>query len=714
MLRMRATMNDPILNNIDFNQLRNLAIGTVESVSPTEIKVLLDINAPQSTAINTGVPTLFPKINAFVLVPNETGALVGIISWMGVEYSTYPKRKGLRDFDVIDLPYPQRKVSVNPLGILKNTGKSYELERGVFSFPSVGDAVIMPTPEQLNAIIENRDKRATINIGTSPIAANAQINVDADKLFGRHLAVLGNTGSGKSCSVAGLIRWSLEAAQKVRGKERPNARFIVLDPNGEYSQTFDDFGDRVRKFSVKFDEEDVRKQLRVPAWMWNSYEWSAVTQASGKTQRPLLRRALRELRSPGAVSEQDDEMLRLRRYYSSCLIELKKDLSQGATAFKGKPGKNDFGRKLHSISADAKSDSQKTGDEIQANLALLAEKLEGIANTRYKSFKKDGETIEYYDDFEKSEVENAVSSIDSFLSTVGGFQQYQGPDEDSPVNFDGEDLPNHLERLAQEQNVQQFLDFLIMRVRTMLSDSRMASIIGTRPRIEFSAWLDDYIGKDSAENGEIAVIDLSIVPAEVVHLVVAVIARIVFESLQRYRKLNRGEELPTIMVMEEAHTFIKRYLDGTEEISPEKMCCQTFERIAREGRKFGLGLVLSSQRPSELSPTVLSQCNTFLLHRIVNDRDQELVKNLVPDTLGSFLSELPVLPTRKAILLGWATPIPVLVEMNELEEDHRPDSKDPRFWDVWTGIQTRPIDWKRVAEDWQNVKKADTADDGES
>ena len=102
------------------------------------------------------------------------------------------------------------------------------------------------------------------------------------------------------------------------------------------------------------------------------------------------------------------------------------------------------------------------------------------------------------------------------------------------------------------------------------------------------------------------------------------IARIVFEALQRYVKLN-GVALPTVLVMEEAHTFIKRYREEVENQDAAGICCQVFERIAREGRKFGLGLVLSSQRPSELSPTVLSQCNTFILHRISNDRDQDLV-----------------------------------------------------------------------------------------
>ncbi|MNP66994.1 hypothetical protein D3C76_1627710 [compost metagenome] len=112
--------------------------------------------------------------------------------------------------------------------------------------------------------------------------------------------------------------------------------------------------------------------------------------------------------------------------------------------------------------------------------------------------------------------------------------------------------------------------------------------------------------------------------------------------------------------------------------------------------------MISSQRPSELSPTVLSQCNTFLLHRIVNDRDQELVKRLVPDNLGEMLNELPVLPTGKALLIGAASSIPILVEMIQLKEEERPRSSDPDFWDVWTGNEERRIDWKTIAREWQD------------
>jgi hypothetical protein len=159
--------------------------------------------------------------------------------------------------------------------------------------------------------------------------------------------------------------------------------------------------------------------------------------------------------------------------------------------------------------------------------------------------------------------------------------------------------------------------------------------------------------------------------------------------------------------MEEAHTFIKKYKDDPLEVNASSICTKIFEKIAREGRKFGLGLVLSSQRPSELSPTVLSQCNSFLLHRISNDRDQELIHRLVPDNLRGLLRELPTLPTKQAILLGWATELPVKVQMKNLSDSERPHSEDPDFWDVWTGFDEkgnlvdRKANWEEIVKEWQ-------------
>jgi hypothetical protein len=101
----------------------SLRIGSVDFVSPDEVKVLLDIEAPSDIALNAGIPRPFPRINSYVLIPCESGFLVSQIEWITIERSQYPKRKGMQDFGVIDLPYPLRKMSLNPLGILKEKRK---------------------------------------------------------------------------------------------------------------------------------------------------------------------------------------------------------------------------------------------------------------------------------------------------------------------------------------------------------------------------------------------------------------------------------------------------------------------------------------------------------------------------------------------------------------------------------------------------------------
>lgn len=691
------------MSQTPFEHAGSLRIGMVDFVSPDEIKVALDIEAPESVALNAGSPRPFPRVNSYLLIPVDDGFLVGQIEWLTVERSAFPKRRGMQDFGLIDLPYPLRKLSLSPLGTLRkhhNANDQYIFQRGADALPSIGAEVVLPTEVQLRSIVES-GKRRRIKIGTSPLAGDAEVCVDPNRLFGRHLAVLGNTGSGKSCSVAGLIRWSIEQAEQTRGS-KPNARFIVLDPNGEYARAFEkDIGAlKARIFRVSPAAGEIA--LKVPLWFWNSAEWASFTQASAKTQRPLLKRALRDVkggRTGVAEETEQGRQLVLRRYLSSTLIGIRRDLRAGAI----KTDETKFGFRLKAIVDDL---TQKLDEFRDHRLDEIASAIDEALTATFNSFDKGGKTIEFYRAFTEARIQKIVEAIKTSLETLGGVTYEEGPDEDVPISFTGSDLADHLEILASQESVSQFLDFLVARIRTVLSDSRMKSIIGEFGQATLEQWLSEYIGTSQAERACVSVIDLSLVPTEVVHVITAVIARMVFESLQRHVKLN-GVALPTVLVMEEAHTFIKRYKEDVENQDAASVCCQVFERIAREGRKFGLGLVLSSQRPSELSPTVLSQCNSFLLHRISNDRDQELIHRLVPDNLKGLLRELPSLPSQSAILLGWASELPVLVKMSDLPKLQQPRSDDPDFWEVWVGTNdqgepvSRGTDWARIAADWQ-------------
>lgn len=686
----------------------SLRIGSIDFVSPDEIKVLLDIEAPDSVALNTGTPRPFPRINGYVLVASDEGFLVAQVEWITIERSQYPKRKGMQDFGLVDLPYPLRKMSLNPLGCLSYEGQHeekerYSFRRGVETYPTVGDPVLLPTQLQLRAIVESGENRH-VKIGISPLAANAEVRVDPDRLFGRHLAVLGNTGSGKSCSVAGLIRWSMDEARKACNGSDPNARFIVLDPNGEYANTFRDMG-KVRVFAV--ESGDGVEQLHVPLWFWNSAEWSAFTQASAKTQRPTLIQALRTVRD-GAIEASVTPSHDMRRFLRTLVSAIQIERNAG-NPWKGYAQVKGFLVKIDKWREGLSVDSSFEQGEIDS-LDAFRFMIDELVNARTPTAANKYPHL----DFTRPEIDCLLTLAHEAHAAFGGSDTDILPiDADVPRKFTGDQLLRSVEANAELLNVSEYVETMLMRIRTILSDSRMKSVTGDTNGLTLDGWLKNYIGDSQTANGTITVIDLSLVPAEVVHIITAVIARMTLEALQRYRKLNHGKTLPTVLVMEEAHTFIKRYTDDAENQNSAAICCKVFEKIAREGRKFGLGLLLSSQRPSELSPTVLSQCNSYLLHRISNDRDQELVNKLVPDNLRGLLRDLPSLPSRHAILLGWASELPVLVQMNQLPESQRPRSNDPDFWAVWSGegqdesgkeIKVeRKVNWKSIADDWQQL-----------
>lgn len=663
----------------------SLRVGVVEFVSPDEIKVQLDLDAPDGISANAGVPREFPRINSYVLIPNEGGSIVCQVEWIAVERSPFPKRKGYQDYGLIDLPFPIRKMKLAPLGILKMPTKdNFKFQRGVHSFPSIGSPVLIPTDLQLKSIVESGSNRR-VYIGNSPLTANAEVKIDPDRLFGRHLAVLGNTGSGKSCTVAGLIQWSIEATGQ---GDNTNARFIILDPNGEYSQAFKD-----KATVLKVGDEE--NGLNVPLWLWNSAEWSAFTQASTKAQLPLLKRALRAMRNE-QLEHFVDNLIIAKRYAGTVLTALRHEKSNGS------PWGN-FPKPKHFYELVI---SWKTGfDHIKSSIEDDIDELDEFIEC-LDEFLNEPERTKQYANFNSNlqEVDEMIDSLVEAHEALGGNESELLPrNEDIPIPFDGDVFVSYLSALAQQTGNEQYLEFLIARIKTMLADSRMDSIIGSKTDIELDKWLEKYLGSDKKTS--FTIIDLSLVPSEIVHVTTAVISRIVFEALQRYRKIN-GKSLPSVLVMEEAHSFITRYNDNNEGNS-SSTCTKVFEKIAREGRKFGLGLVLSSQRPSELSPTVLSQCNSFIMHRISNDRDQELVGRLLPDNFKGLLKELPSLPSQRAILLGWASELPILLKIRDLDKEQRPQSDDPDFWDVWSREDIdgnkveRNVDWKTIADDWQ-------------
>ena len=275
------------------------------------------------------------------------------------------------------------------------------------------------------------------------------------------------------------------------------------------------------------------------------------------------------------------------------------------TNYTGFAQRNGFAKSLIALKEGLEAYEVSVGADL---LQALVEQIDAVLNEREGFGGK-------YEAFSEPDLDSIIVSLWELIEELPATSEIPMGNEDLPLEFDAD----------------------------LLADERIRPILVPDEKPTLEEWLREYLG--TGEDSTVAVIDLSLIPSDVVELVVAVMGRMIFEALQRHRRIHK-KALPTTLVLEEAHAFVRYHPPGAEFQSPGEMCVRTFERIAREGRKFGLGLVLASQRPSELSPTILAQCNSFLLHRLVNDLDQSLVRKLVPDNLAGMLEDLPSLPTR--------------------------------------------------------------------
>ncbi|MDB5684615.1 MAG: hypothetical protein JWM75_2313, partial [Sphingomonas bacterium] len=191
----------------------------------------------------------------------------------------------------------------------------------------------------------------------------------------------------------------------------------------------------------------------------------------------------------------------------------------------------------------------------------------------------------------------------------------------------------------------------------------------------------------------ISVIDVSGVPSDITSVVVAMLARMVFD----YAIWSRGEaQRPILLVCEEAHRYIP-----SDRVTTNSAVRRILERIAKEGRKYGVSLGLITQRPSDLAEGVLSQCGTIIAMRLNNDRDQAHVRSAMPEGARGFLDSIPALRNRECIIVGEGVSIPIRVALDDLEPEKRPASSDPLFSELWRQAGDEAGIMERVIRRWR-------------
>ena len=260
---------------------------------------------------------------------------------------------------------------------------------------------------------------------------------------------------------------------------------------------------------------------------------------------------------------------------------------------------------------------------------------------------------------------------------------------DSPVPYDWELFKKTIEdeKAVLIPSKQDSHNSILGKIEVIENDARMKFLIQIwdKTKDNFPDIVEQFLGGKNL----VKIIDLSGIPNEVAGLVSSVIARLLF-NFKVWQTMDERESSPILFVCEEAHRYVPNRGEAQYAAAQEAI-----RRIAKEGRKYGLGLILVSQRPSEVEETVLSQCNSWIVLRIANEEDQQHVRSVLPDSLAGLTKILPGLRRREAIFVGQAAMLPSRIMLNYLDKKHLPRSNDIDFDKGW---QNESITTKQILE----------------
>lgn len=557
-------------------------IGYVTDVQAGTVSVTLsDIEQDGPLIVTIGdEDVLVGRVGSYVAIVQRNLATLAMVTRMSETEKLVPLEPGQAGQDAIRVAKVSRELSITPLGVLDDTG---EFQRGVSTFPTTGAEVHALGAEAIGKMF-NRFQSKGYDVGYLPSAPSQGVYFDPSGLFGRHFAILGQTGAGKSHTVANLLQRAV--------KVMPKAHIILLDLHGEYSWK-DEQGVRQHAFDDGIARYVDARELEVPYWLMTFAELC-----------DLL------------VDHSEREAANQIAFFRDTLFQLKDD-EKGEVY-------------LDRISVDT---------PIFFSLDRLLEAVE----------EKNGEKVQGDRGLKNGPL---FGTFDRFLI-----------------------------RLNSKLNDVRY-DFLLKPTQRNASDT-------------LEGLLRDFVGLGEPKR-QITIIDLSSVPFDVRPTVAAQIGRLAFE----FNYWNpQYKEFPLLLVCEEAHAYIPR-ADAGQYAGARK----SMERIAKEGRKYGVGLGVVSQRPHELSETVLAQCGSFICLRITNPTDQAYVKNLVPEAERDLVDVLAGLGRGEAMALGEAVPLPSRVQFHRANPE--PNSNDIDFYSRWIDGPD-DIDVNQIVDRWRRQERSE-------
>lgn len=692
----------------------NKVIGRVLSVD--NFRVLIKIDEDLRGSYTSGINDIYEiaRINSYLIIPVGSDRVVALISRVTMKEEIELDKTSTN----ITLPNSARYISATMLGTIVKNGINETFVQGVYNFPTLDNPVWYVTERDLMHIFDDKqdvknldyEKDFYLPIGTSPAFSNYKVKICPDQFFVKHAAILGNTGSGKSCTFASIIRNLFR--YDYNGQKLENAHFVIFDTNGEYKDAF--LPDNLESFDIKIQDElklintyyyGGDEKVQIPYWFMNWEDAKYLFNPSEGTQAPVLNRAIGLAKNYFEASKIKAHPTLSIQGIRDIIIQIQVPANDYWKIKNYLPLIDDLKMsKIFLIDGEELTpimDKIPDGSSYDKNAPSL------IANLVIE--------LEHY--AKKMEQENLVSQILSEhnidMPTWFSYQELCTKFIDAAI--DQESIGNN--RIAE------FVSTLRLRMNSFLNDNRMAVplmlkdrnsnnkeilahfisfVLGDFNRFykeeENKSFIKNYNDSTLSHNNEktnqITIVDVSQLPFEVLETVTALLGRLIIEFVSHFLPEQRGK-FPIVIVLEEAQNYIA---EKTESVAKT-----VFERIAREGRKYGISLVVCSQRPSELSKTVLSQCNSFIIHRLQNPEDQKYIKGLVSSANADILDQLPIIPQQHAIITGDCVRTPIQVRIDNVNPT--PNSHNPKYIDNW--LTDLEFPYGDTCNNWLGKPKSD-------
>jgi len=674
------------------------AIGKIVSVSADRLIVELHRGSDNFTIVGFDDIHYVATLGSYLMVPMQAEYIVLEIVGLREKDSTTSDASQTE----MDKASSAKFLDAVPVGSMSMQGGSFRF--GVSTFPPLYADALYARDEDLDRIFnveqpseletkkdaEGAEQQGnvphTIEIGTSAVFKGYPVKSRLDELFGGHVAVLGNTGSGKSCTVASIFQ---SAFMKPEAFAALGSAFVIFDVNGEYRRALDNVPGWIRSCYLKATEPnmpipdvsqerqgaEIKDRFKLPHWFMSVDEWALLLRASEKSQIPALRTALGLTtlfqETPAQVANQGgdtDESLKIIRNHVLAKIILSILHSDAST-----PSKAD--RILALLNTFSTN-------EISKNTVS-----QGLYND-FGQF-KDGKNSNTSNNYE-----NLLILLEGHVKDEPVLPSYGN----MPFSFDrlqaALDLALFYEEANGNKQIREYCSQLVTRLKSVIDNPDYEFLRADVDALqdhdrEPTHYVDRLLGiavqnERYKKERQICIIDLNDASDEIVELASAVVARLIFD---RMRRADPRNAMPVHLILEEAHRYISE--------KPSRFAIDagiTFQRIAKEGRKYGAFLIVASQRPSELSKTVLSQCNNFIIHRIQNPDDLSQIRQMTPFISETVLKRLPSLPKQHALIFGNSVNIPTTFRVRDASPT--PYSDDTQIRDIWY-VPTNPyVRWK--------------------